>query len=255
MGRRAGDDDALRLEQGQELLAGPGTASSASASSVVASSTRASTATGEPSAVTISGLQSALTMRGSASAAADRASRTAASCSRSTAASPRNAPSSAWVSRSSIISAASTARDRDQAERRRRPRPRPGSHRRPSITVMPNCGSRCRPAISSRLPFTIGATSRWTSPSSGRAAASSSAAAAADRVVVAEAEPDEPPLGLVGDGVTAELHDDGMAELARRQRRPRSTVSTTRSPGHGQAVGCEEGLGVGLGERGHGGRP
>ena len=54
----------------------------------------------------------------------------------------------------------------------------------PSITVMPNCGSSVRPAISSRLPCTIGATRTATSPSSGVAAASSSAAAAAHGVGV-----------------------------------------------------------------------
>ena len=83
----------------------------------------------------------------------------------------------------------------------------------PSITVMPNCASWCRPAISSRLPRSIGATSRCTSPSSGRAAASSSVGGLCDGVVVGEAEAHEAPLGLVGDGVAAELQHDRVAEL------------------------------------------
>ena len=45
------------------------------------------------------------------------------------------------------------------------------------MTVGPNCSSVWMPAISSRVPDSIGATSSSTSPSSGRAAPSSSAAA------------------------------------------------------------------------------
>ena len=125
----------------------------------------------------MSGLQSALTIRSSSVAARDSARSTEASLSRSTAASPRNSPSSVWVSRSSIISAASrssigTSRKATSATASARMPPTP------SITVIPNCGSRWSPAISSRLPDTIGATSRWTAPSSGRAAARRSVAAA-----------------------------------------------------------------------------
>ena len=69
----------------------------------------------------------------------------------------------------------------------------------PSITVMPNCSSWWSPAISSRLPRSIGATSRCTSPSSGRAAASSSRGRLGDRVVVGERQAHEAALGLVGD--------------------------------------------------------
>ena len=47
----------------------------------------------------------------------------------------------------------------------------------PSITFGPNCGSRTMPAISSRLPLTIGATSTVTAPSAEVAFASRSAAA------------------------------------------------------------------------------
>ena len=90
----------------------------------------------------------------------------------------------------------------------------------PSITVGPNCGSRSTPAISSRLPRIIGATSTTTSPSSGVAAASSSVGGPAHGGGVGEAEADEPALGLVGDGVAVELGHDRVAR-ARRPRRPR----------------------------------
>ena len=50
-------------------------------------------------------------------------------------------------------------------------------------------------------------------PSSGRPAASSSVGGRAHGVGVAEAEPHEAPLGLVGDGVAAQLGDDRVAEL------------------------------------------
>ena len=49
---------------------------------------------------------------------------------------------------------------------------------RPNNTHGPNCGSRTIPAISSRLPRTISATSSCTSPSAGRTFASNSLAAA-----------------------------------------------------------------------------
>ena len=118
----------------------------------------------------------------------------------------------------------------------------------PSITVIPNCGSRLRPAISSRVPRTIGATSRPTSPSSGRAAASSSAPAAST----------------------------ASADASPRRTRPRSvlwamasphSLTTTGNPisaaaaaacaadgddplvGHGHAVAGQQRLGRGLGER------
>ena len=83
----------------------------------------------------------------------------------------------------------------------------------PSITVGPNWASRSTPAISSRLPRIIGATSTATSPSSGVAAASSSVAAWPHGGGVGEAEPDQTALGLVGDGVAVELGDDRVAEL------------------------------------------
>ena len=79
--------------------------------------------------------------------------------------------------------------------------------------------------MSSRVARSIGATSRWTSPSSGVAAASSAVGRVAHLLGRPEAEPDEPALGLVGDGVAAELDHDREAELAGggRPRRRRWT--------------------------------
>ena len=109
--------------------------------------------------------------------ARDRPTSTSTTRSRSTAGSPRNGPSRVWAARSSIISSASTRsigtrRNVTSAIDSARMPPMP------SITVIPNCGSRLTPAISSRMPRSIGATSTCTSPSSGRAAARSSDAAA-----------------------------------------------------------------------------
>ncbi len=100
-----------------------------------------------------------------------RATTADASASRSTADSPRNGPSKAAVRKSSIISIAvarlsGAGRNTTSCAASAKMPPTP------SITVGPNCGSRTAPAISSRMPETIGATSRSTSPSSGRAAAS-----------------------------------------------------------------------------------
>ena len=89
----------------------------------------------------------------------------------------------------------------------------------PSITHGPNCGSRTRPAISSRFPRTIGATSSSTAPSSGRAAASSSRRGRGTASPSREPEADETPLGLVRDRVAAQLHDDRDNRSRRRPRR------------------------------------
>ena len=50
---------------------------------------------------------------------------------------------------------------------------------------------------------------------------------------VAQAQPHESTLGLVGDGVAVELGHDRVAELVGRRRRRPSTVGTTRSPAIG----------------------
>ena len=112
---------------------------------------------------------------------ADRPTSTSTSRSRSTAGSPRNGAEQrlGGAGRRSCRAASTrsigTRRMATSATASARMPPTP------TITVMPNCGSSASPAISSRLPRTIGATSTATSPSSGVAAASSSVAAAAHR--------------------------------------------------------------------------
>ena len=126
----------------------------------------------------------------------------------------------------------------------------------PSMTLRPNCGSRTSPAISSRFPATIGATSSETAPSSGWAAASSSAAAARTASRVAEAQPHQPPLGLVGDRLAAQLDDDRVAERVGGGDRGLGVVHLTLVD-DGHAVGAQQRLRVGFGQRGtrggHGG--
>ena len=100
--------------------------------------------------------------------------------------------------------------------------------RRPSITVAPNCGSRTRPAISSRLPLTIGATSTVTSPSSVARGSEQFGRRSFDRGPVAETQPDEAALGLVGDRVAVQLGDDRIADLV-RPRPPASAGLVTNS--------------------------
>ena len=197
-------------------------------------------------APTISGLTSTLTTSPRSAATRPRATSVAARASRSTACSPRNSPSRRWVASWSIISWAvtwSTGAGRNTTSATASARMPPT----PSITVGPNCGSRTTPAISSRLPRTIGATSTPTSPSCGRGRGEQLAGGAAHRVGVAEAEPNEPALGLVGDRVAVELGDDRDIPWRRRRRRPRR-----RSPPalgrDGHPVAGEQALGLGLGE-------
>ena len=66
------------------------------------------------------------------------------------------------------MSSASTVGDRARAGTARRGSPRRARRRPRASRTAPNCGSVCRPAISSRDPFTIGITSSSTGPSSGR---------------------------------------------------------------------------------------
>ena len=107
----------------------------------------------------------------------------------------------------------------------------------PTTTVMPNCGSRLRPAISSRLPLSMGATRSEPRPSSAVALASRSWAACRTACGVGEVEGDQSPLGLVGDLLAVELQDDGVAQLvgrvhgfARHRARP-ARVRTARRTG------------------------
>ena len=162
MARRAGDDDAARVEQRPELL---GASDSARGR---ATSTSASTATGRPS-TTISGLTSTATTSGSASASRLRPSRIVdervAIDGRLAAERSEQRLGAQVVDHLLGVDAV----ERHEPEAARRRSPRRGSRRSPSITHGPNCASVCTPAISSRVPRTIGATSSSTGTVVGRA--------------------------------------------------------------------------------------
>ena len=106
----------------------------------------------------------------------------------------------------------------------------------PSITHGPNCGSRTSPAISSRLPRTIGATSSSTVAVFGAGRGQQLARAApADGIGVAQAEAHQAALGLVGDRVAAQLEHDRVADRVgrgrpRRRRRRAMRSSSTGMP-------------------------
>ena len=159
MGGGPGDHHPAGLEQGAELLGGPGSRASSAAARRPATpagssrrSTRASTATGRPS-TTMRGLRSTEAMPGSASTAAERPRRTSARASRSTAGSPRNSPSRAWVARSSIISSASARLSGHQPHHHVGDAPRRGCRRRPAARWARTAGRGTTPAISSRVPL------------------------------------------------------------------------------------------------------
>ena len=125
----------------------------------------------------------------------------------------------------------------------------------PSITVIPNCGSRWSPAMSSRLPRTIGATSTWHSPSSGVAAASSSVRRRSERRRrPSTPEPHEAPLGLVGDAVAAELERRPGSRSGRRRRPPRRRRPRPPRPATGTPNAGEQPLRFVLREGRHDGR-
>ena len=166
------------------------------------SSTRASTATASPSWPTMSGLTSTLATSGRSTARRPSPTSRSTTRSRSTPASPRNGPRSFWVTRSSIISAAvgrSSGAGLNTTSATASARIPPT----PSITVGPNWRSRSMPAISSRFPATIGATSNETSPSDGSAASKQ-----------------------LGRGGVARL----LASPSRRRTRPRSVLWAIASP-------------------------
>ncbi len=121
--------------------------------------------------MTTSGLTSTATMSAFSTASRESASTTSATAPRSTGGSPRTGPSSGCAARSSSISSAST---RSTGTRRNATSARASASTPPTpiITHGPNCGSRSTPAMSSRLPCTIGATRIPTAPSSGTAASS-----------------------------------------------------------------------------------
>ena len=116
---------------------------------------------------------------------------------------------------------------------RHRRSPRRGRPRRRASRLRRTAGRGACPAMSSRLPLTIGATSSDTAPSSAVALPSSSVAAALDSGVVAEAQLDESALGLVGDRVAAELDDHrecpSSARSASRPRRRWPPLARRRS--------------------------
>ncbi len=125
----------------------------------------------------MSGLMSTLRTSSRSLASCPRPISSSTSCSRLTAASPRNSPSSFCVASPSIMSSAvgsSSGAGRNTTSATASARMPPT----PSITIAPNWASWTTPAISSRLPDTIGAINTSTSPSAGVAAPSSSVAAA-----------------------------------------------------------------------------
>ena len=265
VGRGPGDDHAPGLEQGTGAArrwgpgAPPGRGGAAASARGSVRSTRASTAIGRPS-TTISGLRSMAAMPGSAS---DRGGQPQQHVAERLAVDRGLAPERAEQGLGGQLVdhvLGVGPGERDQAHRPRRPPPRPGSRRRPSRTVGPNCGSRATPAMSSRLPFTMGATSSDTSPSSGVAAPSRSAPGPGHRVGAVEAEAHQPALGLVGDGVAAQLHHHREPEVGGR-------LDGLVGGGHlplveqGHPVASQQRLGGGLGQGaggarvGHGGGP
>ena len=119
---------------------------------------------------------------------------------------------------------------------------------------MPNCASRLRPAISSRLPCTIGATSDADLAVVGAGGGEQLGRRHLDRVGVGDAEPHEASLGLVGDAVAVELDHDRAAErsggvggVGRRGHDPLL--------GHRHPVGGQQPLGRGFGEGPAAGHP
>ena len=172
---------------------------------------------------------------------------TSTSASRSTAGSPRNGPSSAWVARSSIISSASTRsigtrRIETSAIASARMPPTP------TITVMPNCGSRASPAISSRLPRTIGATRTPTSPSSGTRGGEQLVGRATHGGGVAQAEPDEPRSVLWAIASPHSLATTGKPSSSAADAASAAVVDDALV-GHGHPVGGEQRLRVRLRQR------
>ena len=222
------------VEQGAELLGRSAVTPS------LRTSTRASTATGAPS-TTISGLRSADTSsgvaigrRGQAEEDVDQRARGRPPARRGT---RRAAPGCAS---SSIISSASTRVDRARAGS---PTSATASARMPptpSRTVMPNCGSSAEPgdelAVAAQHRRHEHARPRrpraWPRRAGRRPPARTGGG-------VAEAQAHEAPLGLVGDGVAAQLgHDrvadrvgggDGLVGGRRRRARPRTGTPCRRS--------------------------
>ena len=119
---------------------------------------------------------------------------------------------------------------------------------KPIITQRPNCASVCRPAISSRAPRTIGATSRSTAPSSGVAARQQRVGGLAHRGLVAEVEPDEAALGLVRDRVAARASPPPGSRARSPRRPPRRRSRTLRSGSTGTPYSASRRFESGFGE-------
>ena len=214
------------------------------------SSTSASTATGTPSWPTMSGLTSTLVTSGRSTAS--RPSPTSRSTRRVTS-TPRlrrgTRPSSFCVA--SVVDhlrGRRRGRAAPAGTRRRRP-PRRGSRRRPSITVGPNWRSRSMPAISSRLPATIGATSNDTSPSDGTRRGQQLGRRRPHGCLVAEPQAHETTFGLVGDRVAAQLDDHREADRRRAAAAASSALDDVALVGERQPVSGQQPLRGGLRQR------
>ena len=104
----------------------------------------------------------------------------------------------------------------------------------PSITVMPNCGSSASPAISSRLPRSIGATSTPTSPSSGGGRGQQ--VGGRGRTASASARPSRTRPRSV---LWAMASPHSLATTGIADRRPRPTAAAS-----GSATTCSAGMGT-----------
>ena len=243
MARRAGDDHAARVEQRAACCVGAG-----SSARHRATSTSASTAIGRPS-TTISGLRSTRHDVGPGfGERGEPEERRRRARSRSTAGSPRNAPSSAWVARSSISSSASTSVERHEPERDVGDRLGEDAadaehHARPELRVGVQPGDELAVAAHHRRDEQLDRRRRraWRR-------ASSSAAAARPRPRRARFEAHQPALGLVGDRVAARASPPPGSRASAAAATASSASATRALVEHGDAVLGEQALRVGFGE-------
>ena len=111
----------------------------------------------------------------------------------------------------------------------------------PSITVGPNCGSRTTPAISSRLPDDHRRDEHVDVAVVGGRRGQQLGRGRLDGRPIAEAQPDQPTLGLVGDGVAVELRHDRVADVVRGVDRSGRRVDESLGSDR-YAVAREQGL-------------
>ena len=247
LGAKSGWKRAWSSASSTRLAGGCGSGAVASASS-----TRASTATGFPPRSS-TGFTSTLATSARSAPKRPRPTNSSAMASRSPAGSPRKGSVTRWLARSRPTMARASAWESGAAAKVTSFSASVRMPPRPSTTHGPNWGSRTSPAISSRRPATISPTSTPTAPSSGRARPSRSPAAARNRGGVGETQAHQVPLGLVGDGVAAELGHHGEADALGRGdggvRVGRQLLASDRNPVLGQELfGCV----LGKGARGHG---